>query len=184
MGCRQEPRNEGDDAGIDLVVFSVGALRFAVASERIRGIADLAETPDIRAPALADLLGLARGPDPASAHTDGTRERLLRFRHTSQGGASDGAQTTDVRIEEPVSLRRAPAEAIHPLPALMETLSALPCVRGLVALSATNASDLAILLDPLRLPRDPCTTPVGSCIAAPARMMRDRTEIDQRRQGP
>ncbi len=176
MERRHEARSEGGDGEIDLVVFSVGALRFAVLAEGIRGIADPAETPNTQAPALADLLGLARASCPASARTHGSRERLLRFRHTSQDGA-DGTQTPGVRIEEPISLWRAPVDAIHPLPALMEVLSELPCVRGLVTLSTTNADDLAILLDPRRLPEAACAAAFGSSNATPARM------IDQRRQG-
>ncbi|WP_296805523.1 hypothetical protein [Thiocapsa sp.] len=159
MERRHERRDECGDGGIELVVFHVGALRFAVVSENIRGIADPAETPDAPAPALADLLGLVGASAIVSADTHGSRERLLRFRHTAQDGASDGAQRPGVRIEEPVSLRRAPVDAIHPLPALLEALSELPCVRGLVTLSATNADDLAILIDPRRLPVEACTTP-------------------------
>jgi hypothetical protein len=172
MERTHETRGEGGDGGIDLVVFSVGALRFAVVSELIRSVADLAETPDTQAPALADLLGLARPSGPVSARMHGSRERLVRFRHTLR----DGAQDSGMRIEEPVSLRRVPIDAIHPLPALLEALSALPCVRGLVALSAPSSEDFAILLDPRRLPED-AYTPLGSCNATPAWMN------DQRRQG-
>ncbi|SDW83246.1 hypothetical protein [Thiocapsa roseopersicina] len=171
MERTHETRGEGGDGGIDLVVFGVGALRFAVVSKLIRSIADPADTPETQAPALADLLGLARPSCPVSARTHGSRERLVRFRHTLR----DGAQDSGMRIEEPVSLRRVPIDAIHPLPALVEALSALPCVRGLVALSAPNAEDFAILLDPRRLPED-AFTPPGSCKAAPAWM------IGQRRQ--
>ncbi|QVL48083.1 MAG: hypothetical protein KFB96_20930 [Thiocapsa sp.] len=171
MERRHEARNEGGDGEIDLVVFSLGALRFAVLAEGIRGIADPAETPNTQAPALADLLGLARASSAVSAHTQESRERVLRFRHTAQAGASDGTQTPGVRIEEPISLWRAPVDAIHPLPALMEVLSELPCVRGLVTLSTTNADDLAILLDPRRLREAACAAAFDSCNATPARMI-------------
>ncbi|RKT44797.1 hypothetical protein [Thiocapsa rosea] len=178
MKRKHEAPEERDDGGIDLILFSVGALRFAVASEHILGIADLAETSEAQVPALTDLLGLPRHPSgPASAQAHGARERLLRFRHTSQDGASDGAQRPGVRIEEPIALRRTQVDAIHPLPALMEALSELACVRGLVALSATNTDDLAILLDPRRLPEEACTAALGARNTTPARMS------DQQRQG-
>ncbi|MFB1488865.1 MULTISPECIES: hypothetical protein [unclassified Thiocapsa] len=159
MERRHEAQNEGDGGGIDLVIFNLGTLRFAVDSALIQGVADPTGTPDARAPSLADLLGLARGSSTASAHTPGSRERLLRFRHTLQDGASVGAQSPGVRIEEPVWLLRAPVDAIHPLPALLEALSKLPCVLGLVTVSTTNADDLAILLDPRRLPEEGCKAP-------------------------
>ncbi|EGV20072.1 hypothetical protein [Thiocapsa marina] len=152
----QDTRVEG---GIDLVLFNLGALRFAVDSEQIRGIADPAETPDVQAPALADLLGLAHARSATSPDTHGSRERLLRFRNGPRDAAQDASQTGGMRIGEPISLRHVPFDAIHPLPALMEALSALPCVRGMVALSTTNADDLAILLDPRRFPNEARTAP-------------------------
>uniref|UniRef100_UPI0035945DA1 hypothetical protein n=1 Tax=Thiocapsa sp. TaxID=2024551 RepID=UPI0035945DA1 len=78
------------------------------------------------------------------------RERLLRVRRD----AGHRTATFDVRVEEPVALCRTPIGAVHPLPALMAALSALPCVRGVVRLSIGDADDLAILLDPRRLPQE------------------------------
>ena len=178
MARRDQAQDTSDDGGIDLVVFNLGATRFAVDSEQIRGIADPAETPDARAPALADLLGLARASSPTSTDTQGSCERLLRFRSGPRGEARDASQTEGVRIGEPISLRRVPFDAIHPLPELMQALSALPCVRGLVALSTTNADDLAILLDPRRFPEEARTAPLCFRNTTPARI------IDQQREGP
>uniref|UniRef100_UPI003593CC9C hypothetical protein n=1 Tax=Thiocapsa sp. TaxID=2024551 RepID=UPI003593CC9C len=55
----QETAQADSDSGIALLIFSVGALRFAVDSRHIQGISDLDRSRDTTAPALADLLGLA-----------------------------------------------------------------------------------------------------------------------------
>jgi hypothetical protein len=147
-----ETAQADSDSGIALLIFSVGALRFAVESIHVRSIADPDRSRDTTAPALADLLGLA--PARASAlgllRTAGSRERLLRVNQA----AGHRTATLDVRVEEPVALCRPPIGALYPLPALMAALSAMPCVRGVVRLSPGDADDLAILIDPRRLPKE------------------------------
>lgn len=152
MDWMKETDHLDSDTGIALLIFSVGALRFAVESSHIRSIADPDRSRDTTAPTLAHLLGLThpRGSGLGTLRTTGSRERLLRV---SQA-AGQRAATLDVRVEEPVALCRAPIGALYPLPALMAALSALACVRGVVRLSPADSDDLAILLDPRRLPQE------------------------------
>lgn len=136
------------------------------------------------APALAELLGLA----PAPAATPGPRERLLRLKPrrtagpepvkttgleaaTERTAARDAStrdastldsSTTNVRIQEPVSLLHCHIDALYPMPALVTALCALPCLRGLVSLDATNPEEVAILLDPGRLPKTTQDTQQGT----------------------
>ncbi|CRI64148.1 hypothetical protein THIOKS11760005 [Thiocapsa sp. KS1] len=153
-----------EDNGIALLSFSVGTLRFAVEAIHIRSIPDPDRSRETTAPALADLLG----PTPARAsalgplRTGGSRERLLRVNRA----AGQRTATFDVRVEEPVALCRTPIGALYPLPALMAALSALPCVRGVVRLSIGDADDLAILLDPRRLPQEDRVDAQGQAAAA------------------
>ncbi len=155
--------SRADDV-IALLIFSIGALRFAVESIHVRSIADADPSRDTTAPALADLLALT--PARASAfgppRTAGSRERLLRV---SQD-AGHRTATFDVRVEEPVALCRTPIGALYPLPALMAALSALSCVRGVVRLSPADPDDLAILLDPRRLPQQDRADATGRGAAA------------------
>lgn len=126
---------------LELVVFSLCGLRFAIESAQVRGISDC---EDVNVPALADLLGIgsARTPRPPRPCRE-TRERLLRLRLPSPGG--DGSLV--VRVEESLSLRRLPAAHLHPLPWLIAMSSVLPCVRALVLPGDAWADDLTILLD-------------------------------------
>jgi hypothetical protein len=142
-----------EDNGIALLSFSVGTLRFAVEAIHIRSISDPDRSRETTAPALADLLG----PTPARASALGP----LRT-----GGSRERTATFDVRVEEPVALCRTPIGALYPLPALMAALSALPCVRGVVRLSIGDADDLAILLDPRRLPQEDRVDAQGQAAAA------------------
>ncbi|NCC26974.1 MAG: hypothetical protein EOM22_02185 [Gammaproteobacteria bacterium] len=134
--------------GVALLVFASRGLRFAAETRRIHGIADIDPGRDARVPALADLLGLTYAP--GMIRTSEPRERLLRFRRSAQARSTTG----NVRIEEPIALCRRPCGALYPLPALVATLSTLPCVRGLVRLSAADADGFGLLLDLRRLPED------------------------------
>jgi hypothetical protein len=131
---------------VELVVFSLCGLRFAIESAQVRGISD---GEDSNAPALADLLGLgsARTPRPPRPYRE-TRERLLRLRLPSPGG--DGSLV--VRVEGPLSLRRLPAAHLHPLPWLFAVSSVLPCVRALALPGDAWTDDFTILLDLRRWP--------------------------------
>jgi hypothetical protein len=135
----------GED-GIALLIFVSRGLRFAVETRRIHGIADVDPRRDARVPALADLLGSTCATGMAGA--SGARERLLRFGRA----AHVGAMTRTVRVEEPIALCRPALGALYPLPALVAALSTLPCVRGLVRLSAADTDGLCLLLDLQRLP--------------------------------
>jgi hypothetical protein len=194
MKQARESTHQDRHAGVDLVVFAVGALRFAVESRHVGQVVDPSPDPlpDPRchqpgetapyAPALAELLGLA------PAATPGPRERLLRLKTGRAAGpepakstgpeaatertAARDASTWDsstressprnVRIQEPVSLLHCPVEALYPMPALVTALCALPCLRGLVGLDPTNPEEVAILLDPGRLPKTTQGTQQGT----------------------
>jgi hypothetical protein len=165
MNPMEQTREIGQaDSDIALLSFSVGALRFAVEAIHIRSISDPDRSRETTAPALADLLG--RTPAPVSAlgplRTAGSRERLLRVSRA----AGHRTATFDVRVEEPVALCRTPIGALYPLPALMAALSTLSCVRGVVRLSPADPDDLAILLDPRRLPQGDRVDATGQGAAA------------------
>ena len=126
---------------LELVVFSLCGLRFAVESTQVRGISD---GDDASVPALADLLRIGRVQTPTPpGPCRVTRERVLRLRSLSQSGDVPLV----VRVEEPLSLRRLPAARLHPLPSLIAASSVLPCVRALVLPGDAWADDFTILLD-------------------------------------
>jgi hypothetical protein len=126
---------------IELVAFRLRGLRFAVDAALVRG---MTEVKDPNTPALADLLGLGTTPAPLPL----CRERVLRLRQVSQHNST----FLEVRVEEPLSLRRLPANRLYPLPGLMTATSVLPCVRGLARFGEPWTDDLTILLDTRHLP--------------------------------
>lgn len=126
---------------IELVVFSLYGLRFAVESAQVRGISD---GDNANVPALAELLQIGR----TQTRTPPGRERLLRLRLPSQ----DGGESLVVRVEEPITLRRLQAVHLRPLPWIIAANSVLPCLRALALPGDAWADDLTILLDVRRLP--------------------------------
>lgn len=119
---------------LELLLFAVGGLRCAILAERVVAIG----VPQGRVvPRLAKLLGVPPADRPGAART-------LRFAEV----AADSGCCIEVEVEEPLDLRQIPASAIHPLPTLIGTTCALPCVRALASLPEPDGPSCALLIDP------------------------------------
>jgi chemotaxis signal transduction protein len=115
-------------AGLQVVAFSLGAARFAMPAAEVVALRPFA---DGDAPAIEDLLGLPRRPQPA-AHL-----LVLRVAGVERAVAVPGA----------VSLETLAVAAIHPLPPLV---AARTRIAGLAAL-ATDDAGVVMVIDPGRL---------------------------------
>jgi hypothetical protein len=121
-------------SSLPVVTFAVAGGRFAMPSRQVSAMRPLDGFSD-PAPAIEDLLGLARGEE------RGGRLLVLKIK----GGE------TAVRVSGEIGMRDLSAAAIHVLPALVAARSQ---VKGLAAL-VLDPDGVALLIDPGRLEHMP-----------------------------
>ena len=113
---------------IDVVLFSIGQWRMGVEAQQVRASHSAAQTlPSTHdVVLLSSLLGLPTASAPV---------QLLQIKQATKDHA--------VQVNSPVDITSIPAQAIHPLPALLAARTQLPGLRAL----ALDKHGLTLLLD-------------------------------------
>lgn len=145
---------------LDVVSFTLGGCRFALAAEQVRAVLDrMPDTvPEVgRGPAglprvgcLPDLLGWQAGaaqPRLRDGLQDGLQDREAGVGLSGCAGRALLVKDVDgdylLPVGQPVELRTLPAAGIHPLPPLVAAFGTLRGLRGL----AWEPDGLTLLLD-------------------------------------